>query len=451
MRNLFKTETIVAILFAISIIAIAVFEFCPRQVVIDGTSKDWFTQSETDEVADGNSVGVDVSGQSQLGFQYELGDAITYPYSLLMISSDKKHKLEMLEEYRASGNEAKDWRYVPIEKRRLLDLSWMERVHIVGRVEGKNKETFKMDLVSRISDHHDSRYPVPRGLAQGLFTLTDKTQELVFSRSQFNVPLWWLENFDVDLNRHANPKFDMVEWIQFSPGRQAIGEPGMLVIESIKFSGHYLSSDVFYASLLSMWMLVGMGVIIKFGLHRERQVNMLQSEVKQANFDSLTGLLSRRAFSKMSLEFDASNPKDSEITVILMDIDNFKVINDTKGHNFGDEILARVGKVISTYCDGKNIKAIRWGGEEFLLIAGKMGQQLAAEHADAIRVLMQEEASVTCSFGVYEMKEQGNLLDAIDKADRALYSSKHLGRNRVTNFSDVPVSSAPKILINSHI
>ena len=118
----------------------------------------------------------------------------------------------------------------------------------------------------------------------------------------------------------------------------------------------------------------------------------------------------------------------------MADIDYFKKINDTYGHNTGDRILKTFGQVLSRNVrDGD--KVFRWGGEEFVIIVHTSSER-ARVMAEKIRHRVQdnvycENIHLTCSMGVTAMDAASSLTEQIDRADQALYEAKRAGRNRV--------------------
>ncbi|MBQ2823080.1 MAG: GGDEF domain-containing protein [Oscillospiraceae bacterium] len=157
---------------------------------------------------------------------------------------------------------------------------------------------------------------------------------------------------------------------------------------------------------------------------------------KEAETDALTGLMNRRCMYK-ALEENMGVP-NAVFTVAIGDIDFFKKINDTKGHNFGDEVLKKISEYFMDYMNDKGI-VCRWGGEEFLFLFPSCNIDKAyeyvlemKEHIEKMTVTYGDETiSVTMTFGVEEHKAEALVTELIHKADDKLYSGKTNGRNRV--------------------
>ena len=170
-----------------------------------------------------------------------------------------------------------------------------------------------------------------------------------------------------------------------------------------------------------------------------KQVELLESEVarlqgvisqlrQRAENDDLTGLLRRGEFFRR-LD-NVVSQRAGDISVILLDIDDFKRINDSEGHVVGDHVLQRVAKVIRR-CLRAGAEVGRFGGEEFM-VAFPANQAMAGALAEALRRRIQREVNVTVSVGVATARAANwEVRKMVGKADEALYQAKHAGKNRV--------------------
>jgi diguanylate cyclase (GGDEF)-like protein len=156
----------------------------------------------------------------------------------------------------------------------------------------------------------------------------------------------------------------------------------------------------------------------------------------RANYDPLTKVYNRRRFLEL-LERGMKNAlhRNIDLSVIFFDIDHFKKINDTYGHNTGDEVLKGLSSLVSAAIRHSDIFA-RWGGEEFLLLLESTSLENAARAAEKIRKTIMEHEfpdvkQVTCSFGVTSFHPADTGESFINRADTALYRAKESGRNRV--------------------
>lgn len=158
-----------------------------------------------------------------------------------------------------------------------------------------------------------------------------------------------------------------------------------------------------------------------------------------ATRDALTGLSNRRHLLDLALPAIAACSHES-VSLVLADIDDFKQINDSHGHDVGDLVLIHAGGLFREVCRTQDIVA-RWGGEEFLfLLPGSSGDD-ALDFAERLRARIAnapvehggEMISFTLSMGVATLAVHETLDDAIGRADSALYRSKSEGRDRVTS------------------
>ena len=163
--------------------------------------------------------------------------------------------------------------------------------------------------------------------------------------------------------------------------------------------------------------------------------------VEMANTDFLTGLLNRRElFNKLAVEVSRARRHGKALSLIMIDIDNFKALNDTFGHHAGDIALKEVSRCLTEMHRDYDIIA-RYGGEEFLMVAPETTLDQARELAERLRIAVMnmpityEEVAppVTCtiSAGVVRMQGDEDVDRAISRADEAMYRAKYAGRNQV--------------------
>ena len=162
-----------------------------------------------------------------------------------------------------------------------------------------------------------------------------------------------------------------------------------------------------------------------------------------ASIDMLSGLANRRGFqSRLDFEWMKAQQYDSELSLLMIDVDHFKLFNDTYGHPEGDACLSRLGETLAAISAETMGFAGRYGGEEFCLLLPNTGVVRALEIGEMVRTAVQDLAmphctssyqTVTASVGVActrpnDTQRPGDLIEA---ADAALYAAKHRGRNAV--------------------
>jgi len=190
--------------------------------------------------------------------------------------------------------------------------------------------------------------------------------------------------------------------------------------------------------------------LVELTLESQMQANKLQEQnqvlQKKATTDSLTGLNNRASFDEvLQQHFALAKQARSFVTLLMVDVDKFKSINDRFGHQIGDKVLVALGKLLKSAAREKDFPA-RYGGEELVLILPDTPRSIGSAIAETIRLAVAKQPincgtqaiPVTISIGVatYEpncpMTEPAHLLKA---ADLAVYAAKHSGRNCVKIFS----------------
>jgi diguanylate cyclase (GGDEF)-like protein len=225
----------------------------------------------------------------------------------------------------------------------------------------------------------------------------------------------------------------------FGPWRQAALEHGVrsaLALPLPSTLEHTGGIFVLYADVADYFEAVGVGLFEAVAellgsvltLAGERQ------ELEHAAYhDALTGLLNRHAAPMIGRRLRRETGFAPPASVVLLDLDHFKQLNDTHGHAAGDAVLvACAGSLRKTLRKGD--EALRWGGEEFLVTLPGSGRADAVRVADKLRcaiAAIDGATPVTCSLGVAELALNEPLTDAVARADGALYRAKSEGRNRV--------------------
>lgn len=213
-----------------------------------------------------------------------------------------------------------------------------------------------------------------------------------------------------------------------------------------------LSALGWWRAALRARALARMGASLSAEVARLRED--LQRLEESASHDRLTGAWNRRRFNETAAaEMSLARRRRAPLSLILLDLDHFKRINDTYGHPAGDTVL--VGAVAAFRQVLRASDAlVRWGGEEFLVLAPVTGLDGALNLADRLREALEatpfpRAASVTLSAGVAEFLEGESLEAWVDRADQALYQAKAAGRNQVHANQDRGVrhpSAGPNLL-----
>lgn len=166
---------------------------------------------------------------------------------------------------------------------------------------------------------------------------------------------------------------------------------------------------------------------------------LMRDAKTSANTDSLTKLYNRNILEKEIPDFiENAKNMNQVISMMLIDIDYFKQLNDQYGHLFGDKILSKMGEIVKRIFRQKDI-SIRYGGDEFMLIlpgadvtiTEKMAQRF--RHAVCEGLQLEEGFCVTLSIGITSCRKEDTLESFIERADEALYKAKKAGRNTVSS------------------
>ena len=204
--------------------------------------------------------------------------------------------------------------------------------------------------------------------------------------------------------------------------------------DNMQISFYYFNTMVTFIMLFTFSILFALE--IRFMQRKLEQENHKLGEM--ARFDPLTHLLNRRSMNTYLRQMAEKNEKDNTpFCVIMADIDDFKVINDTYGHDCGDEVLIAVADVIS-----KSVRAgdyiCRWGGEEILILVGaelriasQVAERICKEVASHITYYNDKEIQVTITMGISGYQKGSSIRSMIEKADQNLYQGKNNGKNQV--------------------
>jgi len=173
------------------------------------------------------------------------------------------------------------------------------------------------------------------------------------------------------------------------------------------------------------------------------EINVFKETEKMAMVDALTGIFNRRYFDlNLRKELRRAARYDKDMTIILIDVDNFKDVNDTKGHLFGDLALKNLAGLLTEVCREEDI-VCRYGGEEFIFILPETTATGALIFAERFKKRLQDTAffgenSITISGGIASYPYGGkNVVQLLENADKALYEAKIAGKDRiVTGASD---------------
>jgi diguanylate cyclase (GGDEF)-like protein len=297
----------------------------------------------------------------------------------------------------------------------------------------KNMKTIDL-LQEMITNDFESVIIVENFKPIGIFTTKDVVR-LMKQEQDLELPISRYMSAPVDtINKDCSMK-EALEFLKRKRYKRVV-----VVDEDGKMSGVITQKELISLSY-SRWAM-----LIKEHHEQLTQINasLLNKSKKyeaMASIDALTGLYNRRKFSELyNSSLLAMEQRGNEMSLMILDIDYFKKINDTFGHTIGDQVLIQISHALL-----KNLRNIdivcRWGGEEFVVLLPAVDLNhalfLAEKLRSSIEVLeIDAVGSVTSSFGVTSVNVQEDLETVIQRADMALYEAKASGRNCVmANYS----------------
>ncbi|MHA2760827.1 GGDEF domain-containing protein [Vibrio harveyi] len=338
-----------------------------------------------------------------------------------------------------------------------LDLSSYHTVRLKIRYEAAGDGQSPSKNLRLYLRNFNSAYSIPTD------EYTIKYNGMQFSPSDFSeiieIPIknlqvmtWWLNDNDVSIE-HSAPEFSNITRIDLATGAGAALGKHKIVIDKIEFEGAYVQQSTLLFVLLFSWMALGLA----FSLHEMRKNKMAYNKAKKrhrhlekvnntlraqnyefaelAHRDALTGAMNRHAVQSW-LEQQARQVRwgHDSFSILYMDLDKFKRVNDKYGHQMGDDILREFVMVISSSIQPED-RLVRWGGEEFVVFCPDTNVEQAVKKAEVIRQNVESHLWVhgeplTCSIGVAQMQNE-RVSETMARADEVLYLAKRNGRNRI--------------------
>lgn len=290
----------------------------------------------------------------------------------------------------------------------------------------------------------------------------NKSYTTEISLTEFQVADWWRDEFKVDRN-NAKPQFDHITsfGVDF-PFPQVMGEH-TIELERVELVGTWVKAEVLYLGIILTWLMT-LFVETTWRMYRWRKLaNENLRQVKDltdyarslrersekyrelSHIDSLTEVYNRYGFMQTLKSLFGKGTLNGSLMII--DIDHFKSVNDSYGHVQGDQILFETAQLFSNNIRKSDIFA-RWGGEEFVLLVPRYDLSQATALSEKLRLLIEkheftvaegadsqkaetEAIKITVSIGLTSFSRLDSLNSAFIRADEALYSAKSSGRNRI--------------------
>jgi len=280
-----------------------------------------------------------------------------------------------------------------------------------------------------------------------------KNQVLEFSLKDFFVADWWLIEYNIPPELRA-PQFDNIIMIEVQTGsKEPLGEHNFQ-LKKVELIGQRLPTEKWYLIIMIAWLgifAIFLGYRIASLNSQVRSQKKRESELLEINSlldirgkqleeksktDSLTGAFNREGIEEaIRIGLWEWRSQKKPLSLILIDIDHFKKINDEYGHALGDNVLSTLSNIVKQHIRTNDIFA-RWGGEEFVLVCIDTKIEQASLIAEKTREIIAnfsftDNIHVTASFGVATLNANETLEQLFNNADKALYEAKNQGRNKV--------------------
>jgi len=288
---------------------------------------------------------------------------------------------------------------------------------------------------------------------QMIYQPSDYPQGYAVPLARFQVAQWWIDEHPMTLDLEA-PDFRNATQLTFSTGPKVEPGPHTIRIQRIELSGKLIPASTFRLGVIAVWMLSVLGYLVVDSVLNRRQLRLsaasqhslqrlnesLRLETRSlaeiARTDPLTGALNRKGLADELMRIvRTGEDKAFPMALVFIDIDHFKRINDSLGHDTGDQVIRGLVELVRSAVQRDDLFA-RWGGEEFLLVfrgtPGVKGRAIAERLRERIAGAdWPAGLAVTCSFGVAEWHRGEDLNEGIKRADEAMYRAKQQGRDRV--------------------
>lgn len=425
---LFRMNILIFVLLAATVIALFAYQNGLDDIEFLNLSDYPYVIAQSDSVDGGSSAIAMERTDSSIIVDYELKEGYAYPYAGIKI-------------------------FLGDGKIRGKNLSHFDSIFVWIKPRGEGTVRLYMRAYDSTFYRQDDETSLKFNEIE--FFPLEETYPAVFVPQEFRVASWWVAQNEINVH-NARVDLSNVPLIEIQTGTNAPLGYGTLEIKGLCFKGKKIAKVDLVTFLVAIWFVTFLIILVIrfFDYSRERAANKKKQEELEKNLealqiekseyeksskeDPLTGCLNRAGFSSILLREQENLSKNgSPVSFVILDIDHFKVVNDSYGHNVGDEVLVNLTKLIQGKI--RNTDAlVRWGGEEFVILCGDTPIQNAQFLAEKLRVAIEKTAlikqqQVTCSFGIAEMIPNEDPKKLFERADKALYAAKEGGRNRVVS------------------
>ncbi|ENM5924279.1 GGDEF domain-containing protein [Vibrio mimicus] len=335
-----------------------------------------------------------------------------------------------------------------------LDLSDIHTIRLNVDLQGPTDKPAAMrfylrnfnPIYSKVDDEYTHKYnglEFTPGVGKGSIDIPIRSLQVM---------TWWLVDNKISIGNSA-PEFTNINKIEFATGSGSQFGEYQLTIHQVELIGDYIAGEKLFLAMLIMWAATGAWLSV-LEIRRNRREALLarmrqehlqrlnhslheqnMKYVEMAHRDALTGAINRHGIRDwLQEQARLVRWQLSQFSVLFIDIDYFKQVNDVYGHGLGDDLLREFALVINREIRESD-RLVRWGGEEFVVFCAQTGIEQAVELAERLRLRVENHSwihgdELTCSIGISQMEDE-RITETVSRADEALYRAKRLGRNRI--------------------
>jgi diguanylate cyclase (GGDEF)-like protein len=261
--------------------------------------------------------------------------------------------------------------------------------------------------------------------------------------SQFMVSSWWAQSHPLPVPL-MGPQLDRIRVFSLSTGGQVAPGTHVIRLDRAELIGNWVAPETFRLGLVGLWMFSLLGYLVweswvvrgrlRRSISRSRKLEQL------ALRDPLTRVANRNGLQRaLDLLLQVQGDMGFPLSVVFVDVDHFKRINDQHGHDVGDQVLVLLAHTLRANLPRDDLLA-RWGGEEFVIVMPQTPGGEAVAVAERLRQVLARTdwpagLQVTASWGVAQASAVAELEHALREADQAMYRAKRDGRDRVISAS----------------
>lgn len=281
----------------------------------------------------------------------------------------------------------------------------------------------------------------------------DNNNPIMLPLNNFQVASWWISELRIQ-PEYAAPDLTNVTMLEIATGGDMVEALNKVIVRSVQFHGKWVSHDYLQSILLKVWVLSAMLYLSVTFWQARRDVQLIRMQKKQlekindalklekkeletlATHDALTGACNRVGLrNHLHEQISLMKKHKTPLSVIFMDIDKFKEINDQYGHDVGDAVLKPFADYILNSTRNNDVLC-RWGGDEFILLCHATKLEDAVLLAKKLRSGICQQSwpsglKLSSSFGVAQMRLDEEVGEFFQRADKALYQAKRQGRDQV--------------------